>query len=260
MIKPDLELEAAGLHAHAEQIQAALKPVIYLTLAPTRPEWDGHRLGGLPYLPDPDLWPQELPEDEEDEEDLGYRKDFLLQLNLADLPELSEHPLPREGWLLFFIGSDETASDVSMKVLHLLTLGTEPTAAPDRTPESPSGNYGDLRPQALQASLGWALPRWDSGDFQAITAGMSEDEALAYSDFARTLEPAECVGGMFEYARALDADYLPDLSQMKLLLNVSSCREADLNFWDAGILSVYVQKTDQQPPDFSWVHASILTS
>ena len=65
------------------------------------------RYGGVPDLPASIPWPHLLD---------GYLN-FLMQINLREIPSICGNTLPKSGMLYFFLASDDDASDVTAKVL-----------------------------------------------------------------------------------------------------------------------------------------------
>ncbi len=92
--KPRIRLHRA-LEPYREQIEATLKPVVFLTLQGGAPGPLSGKIGGVPYGVKGDPWPA-APD--------GTPMTFLAQLNFDELPELLG--FPTAGLLQFFIGTD----------------------------------------------------------------------------------------------------------------------------------------------------------
>ncbi|GIG55683.1 hypothetical protein Lfu02_00550 [Longispora fulva] len=102
-------LRRAGLTDRADDIAALCRPALALRTADGDTATVGaSRFGGCPDLPDGATWPEQD----------GKLYMFLLQLDLATLPEIPGVPLPRTGVLSFFAGHNETANDPGGLVCH----------------------------------------------------------------------------------------------------------------------------------------------
>jgi uncharacterized protein YwqG len=66
------------------------------------------RFGGVPDLPPEIEWPSAA----------GVYMTFVAQINLAEMPTLKDSPLPRSGWLYFFLVEGESADELTHKVIH----------------------------------------------------------------------------------------------------------------------------------------------
>src|SRR6476619_3303984 len=71
------------------------------------------RIGGVPDLPTNIQWPAA----QGVEEDVAAS--FLAQISLSQVPSLDQTPLPRDGWLWFFLTSwPERGPEVGLHVYH----------------------------------------------------------------------------------------------------------------------------------------------
>jgi hypothetical protein len=89
--------------------------------------------------------------------------DFLMQVNLAELPPVSDNPLPGRGLLYLFVGEDRGHCDVDSRVVlyggptNLLARRNPPPREPSPREETHSF-YRDTVPHRLGTTLGVSLP------------------------------------------------------------------------------------------------------
>jgi len=99
------------------------------------------RIGGDPDLPPSVEWPRTND---------GLFLNFILQLNLAEMPPIADNPLPGHGMLYFFVESDESSTDVVSRLLYFdgdVSL-LKRVATPDYD-QLAHENYVDLEPHKL---------------------------------------------------------------------------------------------------------------
>ncbi|MEO1286646.1 MAG: DUF1963 domain-containing protein, partial [Chloroflexota bacterium] len=90
-------LKEHQLMDYADAIEDLAEGYIYLTLADedTYQQVGNTRIGGVPDLPPTMEWAKT---------DNGYMS-FLTQINLTELPQLPDSPLPEHGMLYFWLGN-----------------------------------------------------------------------------------------------------------------------------------------------------------
>ncbi|WP_309570013.1 DUF1963 domain-containing protein [Deinococcus sp.] len=139
--KPRIRLHRA-LEPYREQIEATLKPVVFLTLHDSAPGPLNGKVGGIPYRVKGEPWPA-APD--------GTPMMFLAQLNFADVPELPG--FPTAGLLQFFIGTDDLYGCDFMRPdpekppvyeVRWIPLPTTDPAGLDTTTPDRAGGYSPL--------------------------------------------------------------------------------------------------------------------
>lgn len=160
--KHDLEPAADSIHSLARECIVLMRG----DEAPDAPV-GASRIGGLPDVPADFEWPREA-----DRSPLC----FIAQINLADLPRLTNHPLPATGLLSLFVGTDEPAPEIAFAVRHLvgpLHRQAMPTGG------EPNEHYQFLVPHLLTAAVAISLPdscSRERPDFSAFgNVGKAED-------------------------------------------------------------------------------------
>jgi hypothetical protein len=145
--KHDLEPAASQIHALARECIVLMRG----DEAPDAPV-GASRIGGLPDVPADFEWPREAD---------GSPLCFIAQINLADLPRLTDHPLPTTGMLSLFVGTDEPAPEIAFAVRHLdgpLHRQAMPTDG------EPNEHYQFLVPHLLTTAVAISLPDYCSPD------------------------------------------------------------------------------------------------
>lgn len=185
------------------------------------------RYGGLPDLPPSFPWPRS--------ED--YYLHFLMQVNLADLPPISDNPLPSRGLLCFFLGKEKQFWDVDSALvfydgpLNLLSRAN----APPR--EETHSFYLDSVPHRLACAAGIDLPDCDSEVLDQVTKqAWFSDRNQAWDNYFALLCKIEAgraergVGKLLGYPSARQGDmrenaYLAATGSGERILNPDYCRE-----------------------------------
>ena len=268
------ELELAQ---YESLILPTVKPVAYLALA-SEPVGSGlSRFGGDPDLPVHLDWPH----------DDGAPMEFVLQLDLADVPEHVRGPLPGSGMLWWFSGVDEPASDVTTRIL--VDAHPQPVVRVPTPTEVKRGATEGSRAAYLEVIAAPDVPRWATDDYDAITWDvMSDDEAEEFESLGWALQPKGRVvlGRLFGHAAGIghdprkDAHVVRDVDPKLLydyvarsaldidahvanwvhLLTLDSCRELDLMIWDAGYLQTLIHVDDLAAMRFDRVYSSVESS
>jgi uncharacterized protein YwqG len=157
------------LEPAAEVIRPLARECIVLTRGSEAPDapLGASRIGGLADVPAKFKWPREA-----DRSPLC----FIAQINLADLPRLTNHPLPTSGLLSLFVGTDEPAPEIAFAVRHLEGPLQRQAMPMDGEPNE---HYQFLVPHLMKATVAISLPDCCSRecpDFSAFaSAGVAED-------------------------------------------------------------------------------------
>jgi len=118
------------------------------------------RIGGDPDLPPSISWPQT---------ENGLYLNFVMQINLADLPPITDHPLPGQGMLYFFVESDDSCTEVSSTLLFydgdMSLLARVPS--PDYS-QLVHEYYVDLEPHKIVPIVTIDLPEYGSDTFKMV--------------------------------------------------------------------------------------------
>ncbi|NVN91284.1 MAG: DUF1963 domain-containing protein [Desulfuromonadales bacterium] len=164
------------------------------------------RIGGDPDLPASLAWPQT---------DDGLYLNFIMQINLAELPPLFDHPLPNHGMLYFFVESDESCTDVKSKLLFhdgdssFLSRVTSPDY--DQLVHE---YYVDLEPYKVVPIVTIDLPEFGSETFEMVEA-VSRDTPFGTiaERYCELLESVSCadkdihiVSKVFGHASEIEGD------------------------------------------------------
>lgn len=266
----DALIDEHGLSDAREAIKAMLQPAVALVPTPGRGDIGGHRLGGMPDLPLDLEWPTS-------EVVAGAPLVFLLQLNLDDL-DLGGLGLPTRGMLWLFIGQDEPATNVEVRVIHR----EEPGPLLPCAEEAGFPSYATLRPCTLFAARQQALPGLGHADERLADLAQSllGEGKLAHATrlggpllwhaHDPRLSPwvTHDLGRpdlIWHSKRQRDKQWLA-LSQRERregterwrpLLQVRSHGEAGLTFWGGGLLTVLVRADAARRGDFDVVYGSI---
>jgi len=154
-------------------ILRSARPCYYLDLGTKggRAPLGKTRCGGTPDLPDHWAWPTTSN---------GAFLNFIMQVDLSELPAGKFNPLPRKGMLYFFLESDEPATAVQARVMLL-----RGAAQLKRHKEPPYERlahdyYVDLNPYVLRPRLGIDLPNYGSS-YQPKKNRPSEFELMRIS-------------------------------------------------------------------------------
>jgi len=161
-------IKAHGLSAYQADLLTHVRPAIALQLEAAQPGKVGQsRIGGVPDLPRSIDWLQN--------ENLHKYFGFLLQINLAELPLLADHPLPQQGMIYLFPTDHRTPKQ------FILYTGNEPLtpASQPNDDEIITDWCQGLIEHRLSFKVFADLPRWATTDYQALCdrfAGVKEED------------------------------------------------------------------------------------
>ncbi len=176
-LRPDLQTRLGALFRKhdlepaADLIRPLARECISLRLGDPTPDAPvgASRIGGSPDVPADFVWPRERN---------GDPLPFIAQVNLADVPRVTDHPLPASGLLALFYAESEGV------LVHV----DGPLV---RTPR-PDGNayeyYAELKPHLLAAELAISIPGYcsplcpplaDYGSFHDLVAEAAGETRLS---------------------------------------------------------------------------------
>ena len=168
---------------YKEQLVELVRPAVFARSGPAshqKPPAGMSRLGGLPDLPSGIQWPVWQ----------GKPQSFVAQINLSELPDLTErHLLPAQGWLFFFYDAAQSTTGLyrsereSFKVIYAPEVGQ---AAETPLASDKSGEVALFHPRSLSFSVGNSEPGWEHPALERL--GLSFEECLAYADVVRRAE------------------------------------------------------------------------
>lgn len=295
MISPALladlqrHINAADLSSHADAILATARPAVDLILDGESTGTIGEsRFGGAPDLPVGIDWPRNAQ---------GELLTFLAQINLAEIPEFDDNPLPARGWLSVFIGLDEPASDVENR-LFLVDGDAKlaPATAPANVQWANDEDYVTVAAQKLRLNLRADIPHWATSDLNALAEAIAPEEIDAYDreepleEIGRSLahyEGTQSIGQLLGHAsgigqdpredafvvREVGAQFLYDYQHRQTLdmkrarnwlnlLCLDSFRQGDFDFciWDTGYLNFLIHRDDLAKLDLSRIYAAVESS
>jgi uncharacterized protein YwqG len=193
-------MRARNLSAAEGPIFGAARECVALHLGdPHPPELGSCRAGGVPDLPEGADWPRTGD---------GYFC-FVAQFNLAELPQLTDRPVPASGMLYFFVGEDEPATDVSARWLY--HPGPAARFDPDRVPppdEQLNEYYSELTPHRLDPRAAVSLPElWWRVNRAIDIDGLCGTGALdRYSSLCAELLGDTATGFLFGHPSTINAD------------------------------------------------------
>ena len=212
-----------------------------------------HRLGGLPDLP------ADLPYPHIGGEALS----FLCQLNLS---QLDDARLPSHGMLYFFIGNIEEPDNLEVRVMHSVAPITSlvPAAAPTAPLRSESDNYFS-NPHSITVAPSVRL--YDS--YKPSVDGLENDACEAYDALCDHWEDSEyehtLLGvGFSDYTdpRVVAADHHvgTKAEDWITLATFGFDKKVGFSFWDAGQISLMIERDALAAADFSRVHGYLYSS
>lgn len=231
------------------------------------------RIGGVPDVPPNFEWPA-------NEEDKKFA--FLLQINLADVPDFEENPLLRRGLLSFFIGLDEPATDIEHRIFLFDDTQLQFAIVPDED-EFVDEAYLNLPPHRLKFSLRADVPHWATDEWDDLTEGMDDDAKDAYDELSagsshvvgQFLGYVSSIGQdtrgdayivreinaawLYNYEKRREIDFSPQ-QNWRNLLRLDSIRELQMTIWDAGYFNFLIHQDDLRKLDFSRVYMAVETS
>jgi hypothetical protein len=151
-------IEAHGLSAYQADLLTHVRPAIALQLEAAQPGAVGQsRIGGVPDLPPSISWLHD--------KDVPQKYvSFLLQINLAELPLLADHPLPQQGMMYLFAPEEGTQEH------FVLYVGNEPLtpASQPSDDEIITDWCKGLIEHRLSFRLFADLPRWATREHQVL--------------------------------------------------------------------------------------------
>lgn len=237
-----------GLSEYQDEILASARPAIFMRLGKAEPGQVGQsRIGGEPDLP------ASIPWLKDDSLDMYFR--FLMQINLAELPDFPENPFPRQGMIYLFVIDYE--QDANQLVFYTGTELLQPTPLPNDR-EFCNDWCVDLVPHRLTFHLSPDIPRWSSEDYNLLcekltAAGLSDN--LLINRLARELSN-RALGRLLGYVAGIGYDPRESKTQPQdwvNLLQVNSNTAVNLCMGDAGYLQVLIHQEDLKRLDFSRV-------
>ena len=279
-------INAAELSSHGDAIVATARPAIDIVLDGESQDTLGEsRFGGAPDLPAEMDWPRN-----EDNEALT----FLAQINLSEIPNFDDNPLPARGWLFIFIGLDEPASDVE-NLIFLVDGDAElvATQAPTDVEWANDERFVEMPAQKLKMRVFADIPRWATSDLADLAQAIAPDEdeideaEEALNDLSRALTDEKSIGQLLGHVKGIGHDsredafvvreigpkYIYDYKHRATLdmrragnwLNlvcIESFREGELDFcvWDAGYFNFLIHRDDLAKLDLGRVYAAVESS
>ncbi|MBC8162153.1 MAG: DUF1963 domain-containing protein [Roseiflexaceae bacterium] len=250
-----------------------MRPAVFLRLGQSgQGEIGQSRIGGTPDLPASLAWPQYTTALK------GYYA-FLLQINLAELPQFAANPLPTQGMLYLFTNDEGSAADQ----LRFYDGGEplQPAALPAGA-QTYVDWIDDLLPYRLEFALAPDLPRWATNDYSELTEQLGTEEklddlgcALSQGSIGKLLGHVAGIGHdprqdayvvkdvnpawLYDYEQRGKLD-MANAQRWVNLIMLDTIREVDLMFGDAGYLHVLIDRDDLARHDFSRLYASIESS
>jgi uncharacterized protein YwqG len=282
--KYDLSVAEDTIVSHAAECS-----VIILGDTETYSDVGNSRYGGVPDLPSSIHWPQS---------NQGYLG-FLMQVNLAELPEIANSPLPSLGILYFFIEEDEACTEVTARIIFyngdvssLQRINPPPI---DQFTPVVQGNYSRLEPHLLHLRIGIDLPSYGSKIYEQVDelAEVTDagdggeryfnliDDAIGKSDDCSIVGqilgfPSEINGDMcknaylvhaghrdkiydYEYREACKDELSKAVNEWKLLWRIDSSTLVNVCIWDAGSYFIMISKKDLATLNFQNIYTEIET-
>jgi len=206
------------------------------------------KLGGQPDLPAGVQWPSW--------EDGPLS--FIAQFNTNELPDFADKGLLPEGTLLSFFW-DTDAMDFGPEHKECFRVIATPLGTTLARMPFPAQLSGEGRFTACQlaARKSISLPEWDSAI--AESWGMTEDESTAYVEGPyEALMPGDKTGQHHQvlgYAQTIQGDMqhgkpFDEASDWRLLVQIDSDDEAEMNFVDGGRLYFWIRESDLRAGKF----------
>jgi len=245
------------------------------------------RYGGVPDLPASMPWPRST----------QGCLNFLMQVNLQELPLPADSCLPCKGILYFFIESDDTCTTVSGKVLYFDGRRTslKKSAAPPNEELAHQEHYQDLAPYQLASGAGVSIPSYGSKLFQTVaelalptSAGDGGDRFFKLIDESLGLPKGKAAAAQllgcpsnlgddlrenaylasagrrkriydYKYRDRNRKELLKQAKDWVMLWRINSSSKVGVCIWDAGSLNIMIRKDDLKARDFSKVYLQIET-
>ncbi|MCI0701163.1 MAG: DUF1963 domain-containing protein [Planctomycetia bacterium] len=216
------------------------------------------RIGGVPDLPEGVEWPRTE----------GGSLCFVAQFNLAELPELTEHPLPTSGMLYFFVGDDEPATDVHSRWMY--HPGPASRLPAERVPppeEQANEYYAELTPFRLEPRLTVSLPDIACEGYPDIEelceTDKDDDPGDRYLELTDDITGGDSsvIGRLFGHPQAISSDprkeaYLVRSGRKHMIYSSHLTPEAAQKRIDDawGNNPLGAQTLLDQMPDILWLH------
>jgi uncharacterized protein YwqG len=213
------------------------------------------RIGGPPDLPRAFEWPRR-PD--------GKFLNFVMQVDLTQLPVSQCKELPELGRLYIFVGDDENSSNVEHKVIY--DKSSSQTLAPTQQPDPSqlaSDHLLDLMPHAIGSELTLSLPetvvseQWRDRDVDI------DDEVWdSYSELRQSLRPAqgEPPSQLLGYPSFFGDDpartaFYTAAGRLNVERETLESIEASLKEWEADGNALSIATCRKRKDDFLWYQA-----
>jgi uncharacterized protein YwqG len=240
------------------------------------------RIGGVPDLPSDWEWPRSAGD--------GYLN-FILQLNLGEVPSLVRNPLPERGVLYFFVEEEEPAYDVKARILHF-----EGESAELRRADAPDEEafcleyYTDLKAHKLKARRTVELPSYAGPLLETVGKKDRDKVGRRYGNLVTEAYEGDekTIGQLFGYPGTLGGDPCVDAfllrnghedwhedeelqvehrdeimagaAEWEMLLRVRSDLEVGISIWDSGYFEVLIRHEDLAARNYTNTHTVVETS
>ncbi|MEF2277930.1 YwqG family protein [Deinococcus sp. YIM 134068] len=264
-----LRIEQAGVSAHETRLLPHARLAFDLHLnGESDAEVGESRWGGGPDVPEGFEWPR-----------LGrFPMGFVAQINLADLVPDEENPFPQRGLLQFF-------ADMTSDAAHVVLVDAD--APLRRADPELDTEWGEMPPHRLRIVPRADLPQWATGDYDEVTADMSEEEQQAYGDAFNVTEGArpgaDFAGQLLGHVAGIghdpresafelrelgpsdsfdsdDSEHQSAIQRWRNLATFDSIRSLDFLLGDAGYFGFLIHEDDLERLDFSRVYALLQSS
>lgn len=228
------------------------------------------RIAGRPDLPPSIEWP--CTED-------GEAYTFLAQINLSELPFLPADNWPSSGMLYFFLGLDEPAYDVEHQVFYYdgdlthLTLASLPEGTEEINAEERDfiSHQVTWQPHLSLPDLGEASEMLfeEYEDLDTELSGVSDALGGGLQTWAgeTQLDAYLCRNGLgdflfntYEMPKKLQQEARQGAQNWQVLFSLSSLREVNMCWWDAGYLEFLVHVEDLKEGRFANTYLNLATS
>jgi uncharacterized protein YwqG len=284
IVKHDLSVAEDTILSHAVECAA-----LVLGDAENYSTIGNSRYGGVPDLPPILHWPKT---------DDGYLA-FLMQVNITELPMVSNNPLPAKGILYFFIEEDEACTEVVAKVLFydgdISSLRPADPPPFEQLTLTAKESYADLHAHVIHPRLAIDLPSYGSPVFDQINK-LAEvtDDGDGGDRYFNLIEDAigitadiSIVGQIlglssqlnddmrenavliqnnrsdkiydYAYRKAHSEDLTQSASEWQLLWRIDSDFSVGVNIWDAGSFFVMIHQQNLMNSDFDNIYVEIET-
>lgn len=242
------------------------------------------RVGGVPDLPSPESWPVAN----------DRLLNFLMQINLADVPRFADNPLPEQGLLSFFLEDDEHCRKIRCRLQFVADASSVRPASPPPEERLARPEYGGLAAHRLVLAAAIDLPGQGSPLYEQVKQRATRTSQGAARDrFLRLVEEcsleegsADCIGQLLGVAEAVSGDlrvhahltstdqfeqmYDPEYlesnreelirkaEQWRLLWRIDSCDDVGLRIWENGSIHILIRAADLAKRNFDRGYAEIV--